>query len=146
MQTPAEKYIIETLKSYLCEHYKKDSELPIILNIGAGRNVVIENQLVNSGCTFVCDRADIDNFQISNDYMGNCHLCSVESMHPIKSREYNAAFSNYLLEHVRDLNKVASEIYRILKNRGIYVTSVPNPTAPEFILAKTDTAMVSQNS
>lgn len=57
-------------------------------------------------------------------------------MHPIKSREYNAAFSNYLLEHVRDLNKAASEIYRILKNGGIYVASVPNLTAPEFILAK----------
>jgi hypothetical protein len=37
--------------------------MPRILNIGAGRNVGIENQLANSRRTFVCDRADIDNFQ-----------------------------------------------------------------------------------
>lgn len=136
MKTPAEKYIIETLKSHLREHHKRYNDISRILNIGAGRNVIIENQLASSGCTFLCDRADIDNFQISNDYIGNCYYCSVESMDPITSGEYNAAFSNYVLEHVRDLNKAASEIYRILKPGGIYVTSVPNPTAPEFLLSK----------
>lgn len=54
----------------------------------------------SSGYTFVCDRADIDNFQI------------------------------------QDLNKAASEICRILKPGGIYVTSIPNPKAPEFLLSK----------
>ncbi len=57
-------------------------------------------------------------------------------MHPVKSNKYDAAFSNYVLEHVQNLNKAASEVYRVLKPGGIYVTSVPNPAAPEFLLSK----------
>lgn len=136
MQTPAEKHLIRTLKSFLCEHHKRNCDTPKILNIGAGRSVVIENQLASSGFPFVCDRADIENFQIREHYVGDYYQCSVEAMHQIKSKEYDAVFSNYLLEHVQDLNKAASEIYRILKPAGIFVASIPNPTAPEFLLAK----------
>ncbi len=136
MQTPAEQHLIKTLKSHLFEHDKEYGNISRILNIGAGRSVVVENQLAKRGFPFVCDRADIEDCQISSHLVGNCYQCSIEFMHPIKSNEYNAAFSNYVLEHVLDLNKAASEIYRVLKPGGIYVTSVPNPTAPESLLSK----------
>jgi SAM-dependent methyltransferase len=106
------------------------------LNLGAGKSVVLENHFVNSGLPFVCDRVDIENFQISGYNVRNCYQCSAESMHLVKSEEYNAVYSNYVLEHAQDITKVASEIYRILKPGGIFVASVPNPTAPEFLLAK----------
>lgn len=136
MQTPAEKYIVETLRNFLFEYYKKYNDAPKMLNIGAGENVVIEDKLCNSGFPFMCDRADIDNFQIGGHNIRNCYECSVDSMNLIKSKEYNTAFCNYLLEHVQNLNKAALEIYRVLKPGGIFVTSVPNPTALEFVLAK----------
>ena len=132
MVTPAEQHLIKTLKTHLSGYDKKYGDTPRILNIGAGRSIVVENQVANSGFPFVCDRVDIENCQINSHLVGNCYQCSIEFMHHIKSNEYNAAFSNYVLEHVLDLHKAASEIYRVLKPGGIYVTSVPNPTAPEF--------------
>jgi SAM-dependent methyltransferase len=57
-------------------------------------------------------------------------------MTPVPSAAYDVAFSNYLLEHVRDVAAAAAELSRVLKPGGCFVTSVPNPTAPEFVLAR----------
>jgi SAM-dependent methyltransferase len=57
-------------------------------------------------------------------------------MKPLERAQYEAAFANYVLEHVPDLDRAASEIFRILKPGGILVTSVPNLTAPEFVIAR----------
>lgn len=132
MQTPAERDLIEIIKNYLC----KQKGVSKILNIGAGENTVIENQLINSGCNFICDRLDVEDCQVENLNVGQCYQCSVESMEPIKSMEYNLAFSNFVLEHIKDIRKASSEINRILKFEGIYVATLANPTSPESLLAK----------
>jgi SAM-dependent methyltransferase len=50
--------------------------------------------------------------------------------------EYAASFANYVLEHVLDLHKAAREIHRVLRSSGIFVASLPNTNAPEFLLAR----------
>ena len=134
MQTPAEKQLVETISSFLLN--KGIGDIPKILNIGAGKSLSIENQLIEWGCSFVCDRVDIENYQIEGQFIGNCYQSSVEYMRPVKSSEYDVAFSNYVLEHVQNLNKAACEIHRVLKHGGIFVASVPNPTALDVLVAK----------
>ena len=133
MQTPAEKQLIETIASFL---QKDRTTKPVILNIGAGKSLGIEDTLIEKGCTFICDRLDIESCSVKHQNIRNCYQCSVEYMYPIKSNEYDLAFSNYVLEHIENLFKASSEIYRILKPGGIYVASVSNPTAIEFFIAK----------
>lgn len=134
MQTPANKHLIKTIELFL--HEQRGNDRLRLLNIGAGRSLFIENQLVNSGFSFVCDRLDVENCRIAGQPIGQCYQCQVESMHPVMSNAYDLAFANYLLEHIQNLNKAASEIYRVLKPGGIFVAAIPNPTAPEFLLAK----------
>lgn len=136
-QTPAEKCLVDQLirvikrrRRYSIIHH------PRILNIGAGRSLSIEKQLTNAGCNYICDRIDVDDCEVIHPCVGKCWRCSVGSMSPVSSNKYIAAFANYALEHVQDLNKASHEIYRVLKPLGIFVASIPNPTAPEFLLAK----------
>lgn len=133
MQSPAEKHLVKTITLFLDDetHNKRTR----ILNIGAGKSLSIENQLVGR-VSFVCDRVDIENCQVERPFIGQCYQCSVEAMHPIKPGEYYLAFSNYVLEHIQHLDKAAGEIYRVLRPRGVFVASIPNPTAPEVLLAK----------
>lgn len=135
MQTPAEKKLVHQLYDFIRER-QNESNLPLILNIAAGQSISIERQLTNLGCKYVCDRIDIDDCSVKFSTVRDSWICSVEEMTPLKSGEYLAAFANYLLEHVMDIQKMCSEIYRILRPSGIFIASIPNLTAPEFILAR----------
>ena len=136
MQTPAEKYLVEQLIRFI-KREKGDSIVPLhILNIGAGRSLSIENQLTNAGCKYTCDRVDIADCTVVHPSVDKCWRCSVESMSPVMSNKYSAAFANYVLEHILNVNKASREIYRVLKTCGILIASIPNPAAPEFLLSK----------
>lgn len=131
--TPAEKHLVEKIKSFLGE---RPDEAARILNIGAGKSIVIENQVFESGRSFVCDRVDIEKHQLDYPFIGNVYNCSVENMEIVKSARYEMVLANYVLEHVQNVDKAASEIHRVLKDGGMFVTSIPNPTALEFIISK----------
>jgi SAM-dependent methyltransferase len=135
MRTPAERHLIDSLRDYLLNAPVTVAP-PVILNIGAGRSTVIEQELVAAGCSFVCDRIDIEDCSAELPVVRNCLRGSVEKMTPIESGTYSAAFANYVLEHVADLDRAASEISRVLKPGGIFLASVPNLTAPEFVVAR----------
>ncbi|EKE07655.1 MAG: hypothetical protein ACD_18C00023G0001, partial [uncultured bacterium] len=61
---------------------------------------------------------------------------SVESMPEVKTNDYKIAFSNYVFEHIENLEAASSEISRVLQSGGYFVVSSPNPSAPEFVLSK----------
>lgn len=136
MQTPAEKYLIEIIKKTLNQNYEFFSDKAKLINIGGGRSTVIEDNLINGVFQFISDRVDVEDIKFNNSFVGNFFRCSVEFMPHVKSGEYDVAFANYVLEHVRDINMAASEILRILKPGGIFVTSIPNPQAPEFVVSR----------
>lgn len=136
MQTPAEKYLIERVIEILKSNDSGSGENKI-LNVGAGERLVLEKSIHNGfGKKFICDRMDIVDCYVKYPFIGKCFIASVESMPEIKSSEYEIAFANYVLEHVTDLHKAASEIHRILKPSGYFITSLSNPIAPEFVLSK----------
>ena len=133
MQTPAELRLIETLNELLAPH---DGALPALLSVGAGTSVLIEDTLVARGARFVSDRLDLVDAHVDRPYVRNVFCCPAQAMAPVAPTSYDAAFSNYLLEHVTDVERAAAEIYRVLRPGGVYVASVPNPTALEFRLAR----------
>ena len=133
MQTPAELRLIDTLADLLRPH---DGTLPALLSVGAGRSVLIEDTLVTRGAQFVSDRLDLVDAHVDRPYVRNVFCCAAQAMAPVAPLSYEAAFSNYLLEHVDDVRGAAAEIFRVLRPGGVYVASVPNPTALEFQLAR----------
>lgn len=134
MQTPAEKYLIKKIIETLAQH--KSQDISKILNVGAGKSIVLEESIAKSGNKFICDRVDIVDCQRNHPNIGQCLINSVESMTEVKTESYLAVFANYVLEHVADLDKAAKEINRVLKPKGLVILSLPNSSAPEFILSK----------
>lgn len=133
MQTPAQSRLVAATAQYLRESVKRPARL---LNMGAGKSVVLERSLADRGCSFICDRLDVDDCWADHPNVGNCYQCSAEHMDPLQSGAYDLVFSNYVLEHIGDLDSAISEIHRILKPGGLCVSSIPNPRSPEFAIAR----------
>lgn len=136
MQTPAEKHLIEKVVELLKEGHQ-GLGLPKILNVGAGKSIVLEKKIQEGyGKQCIFDRLDVTDCSVNDPIAGKCVTASVESMPEIKSEEVQIVFANYVFEHVGDLRKASSEVARVLAPSGYFIVSLPNPTAPEFILSK----------
>lgn len=135
-QTPGEKYLISKTVA-LMKQLAADGRALRLLNVGAGTSLVLENSIQKGfGGPFVCDRMDVSDCTAQHAVVGQCFVTSVEHMPAVKTADYDLAFANYVLEHLEHLDQAAAEIARILKPGGYFVTSLPNPRAPEFILSK----------
>lgn len=132
MQTEAEKYLIKIIKKILILSKEKLK----IINLGAAKSTVVEDDLLETSDNFICDRSDIDNCQVDKKYVKKTYRCSLEEMSVISTNAYDLAFANFVMEHIYNSEKMASECARIIKPQGDIVISLPNPQAPEFILAK----------
>lgn len=134
MQTPAERCLIKEVINVLPRFDRK--KLSTILNIGAGKSTVIENAISQEVPKFICDRVDIESHRVKHPSVRNEYQASVESMPRVPSNTYSAAFANYVLEHVPEIDRAAKEIHRVLKDDGQFIASIPNPRAPEFFISR----------
>lgn len=107
-----------------------------LLNAGAGRSVSIERQLAFGGANFVADRVDVDDARVPYEFVGEVWRCSIDRMSDVPSETYDGVFANYVLEHVARPFEAAGEVRRVLKPGGVFATSIPNPSAPQFRLAR----------
>lgn len=135
MQTPAERFMVQTIACYLNSR-QNSSDIPRVLNVGAGQSTSIEQQLNELGCRYACDRIDVENCRVDFSPVGECWQCSVTDMQPVQSSHYLVAFGNYVLEHVDGLEKASQEAYRVLVPGGCFAATIPNVLAPEFVLAR----------
>lgn len=136
MQTPAEKFLISRTISFLENKSKQDKKVEVI-NFGAGKSLVLEEEISQQTDHLIIDRVDIDLHKVNHRLVRNCWLGDVCQFNPqIQSAKYDLGIANYLLEHVVDLKKASLEISRILKKDALLILSVPNPEAPEFRIAK----------
>ena len=129
LKTEAESFLVRTLVDRL---RGMDGGMPHLLNVGAADSLSIEKQLIEAGVQFVVDRVDVDVYKIRAPYVGKTWAASAERMPEVPSDTYNAAFANFVLEHVSDLDRTAAEILRVLRRGGIFVASTVNVRAPEF--------------
>ena len=132
----ANKYLIQALITELHNRQSVSNHTPRIMNIGGSKKVFFEDNLTNAHCNYIADRIDIEDCTVTHQHIEKCLKCSVESMHPINSDQYDLVFANWVLEHVSDLNVASKEINRILKPAGKFYATIPNPAAPEFLFAK----------
>ena len=135
MQTPAEKYLVEKLVSLLISN-NPDASPQQILDVGAGRSVAIEDQLTNAGCAYICDRIDVEDCTVQFPTVRNCWHGPIDKMTSVPSGEYSAVFANYVIEHIENVLGAAREVFRVLRPGGLFITTLPNTSAPEFVLAK----------
>ena len=136
MQTPAERALVRRLAEEIRNRDPGEAGDPVrILAVGAGRSLSVEDQLSAAGCRFVSDRADVEDCSVRDPRVDRCWICSAEAMEPVPDAGHDAAFANYVLEHVPDPAAAAREIHRVLRPGGVFVASFPNPLAPEFRLA-----------
>ncbi len=135
MQTPAEKNLVQKLATYLNSR-EPNSNAHQILNAGAGQSVSIERQLLQAGCNYKCDRIDVEDCQVDFQTVGECWQCSIDDLKPLKSEHYIAGFANYVLEHVENIGGASRELYRVLAPSGLFVATIPNVAAPEFIISR----------
>lgn len=135
VQTPAEKYLVERLAAFLASP-EPDAGPHEILDVGAGRSISIEKQLTEAGCSYICDRIDVEDCRVDFPTVRNCWQGSIDQMTPVPAAAYRAVFANYVIEHIADLYGLAREVYRVLAPGGMFLTTLPNTSAPEFLLAK----------
>ncbi len=137
MQTPGEKKLIAVLAEAVSA-VQASGGTPHILNVGAAKSVVLENSVAKliGNADFICDRADIDDCEVKESWVGKCFTAPVEDMPQAKTGDYDVVFANYVFEHINDLDKAINELKRILKPDGLFIVASPNPSAPEFLLAR----------
>lgn len=107
-----------------------------LLNVGAGDSVTIERRLKGLRPDDRVDRVDVEPACVEHPHLGRTWCCPLEDMSEVSSDTYDAVFANFVLEHVSDLTSAAAEIRRVLRPSGLFVCSVPNTLAPEFLIAR----------
>lgn len=135
MQTPAERYLVERLAALLASRHPGAAP-QTILNVGAGQSVSIEKQLSDAGCEYICDRIDVEDCAVGYPSVRNCWHGSIDEMTPVPSGDYAAVFANYVIEHIEDVDEAAREVFRALSPGGLFIATLPNTSAPEFLISK----------
>lgn len=128
LATPGERQLVTEVVAALDDGAR-------LLNIGAGSSVTIEDQLHAARNGFTVDRVDVDDPTVAHPVVRDCRIGSIEAL-PLADGVYDAAFANYVMEHVHDLDAAARETRRVLRRGGMLIVSVPNPSAPEFVLSR----------
>jgi SAM-dependent methyltransferase len=136
MQTPAEAVLIERTCTLL---KALDPAQRTVLNVGAGQSTLLEDVIAgrlgpDSG--FGSDRLDIEDCAVKHPFVRRSIVQSVEDMTQVPSSHYALVTSNYVFEHVPDCRSALSEVSRVLRPGGHFVFTVPNPSAPEFLVAR----------
>lgn len=132
MQTPAERHLIEQLTGF-CAARPQPLRL---LNIGSGTSTVIEEQLASAAISFTADRVDPYGCAAAGPFVGACFVAPAEHMDGVQSMSYDAAFSNFVFEHLTDARAAIAEAARVLRPGAIFVLTLSNPQAPEFALSR----------
>lgn len=121
-----EKHIIS-----LIDKYGKAGEwLDLGCDDGTWTKKITSKNINWHGVEVVKSRADL-----AKNKGINVRVSSLEEKLPYKNNFFNLIHSNQVIEHLVDLDMFLSEIYRVLKPKGILIISTENPASWHNILA-----------
>lgn len=125
--------------AFVWEHWRSTSAAQV-LEVGPGKGDALESTLAylapDLAQSIVVDRVDIVDARVSNPMTRSCWQCSIEDMPMVPSNTYDCVVAKYVLEHVEHVDRAAREFARVLRPGGRLLVTVPNPSAPEFLLAR----------
>ncbi len=104
------------MKKLLIPLFKQIKPGSKVLDLGAGS--LVFKQLFPKNVKYVS--ADIEKTSPDIDY-----ICNARNL-PFKNNQYDYILCSAVLEHIKEPNKVLSEIYRVLKPNGKVFLTVPH--------------------
>ncbi len=130
MQTRGEIALVDELKRELGSLHKRSESPLVLLNLGAGSSVSIEDQLGSAGFGVICDRVDVEDPAVDHPMAGNVWRMPAYSMPDLSSGRYPVVFANYVFEHIERLDESVEEVGRVLTPNGLVVLSIPTCLPP----------------
>lgn len=104
---------------------KKEASVPCVLNIGAG-NGFFEESSQKIGWDIYSLDPDENTIETLSDKNIKAYRGSIEQM-PFDDDTFDFVVASEVLEHLNDgqLDKGRKEVFRVLKNRGYFIGTVP---------------------
>jgi SAM-dependent methyltransferase len=95
----------------------------LVLDIGCNKGV-FSKFLSKDNIVYACD---IEDFSRSfNNTNVKFFCCDVEKGLPFKNNFFDVILANEILEHLKNVEFVLDEIFRVLKDEGLLIVDVPN--------------------
>ena len=123
---------VEYTKKVIAQFFRDDPEKIKVLEVGCGGGILLEEIARLGFNTTGIDPAEQSlNIAISHAKENNLNIkyisASGENI-PLQEKSFDVVLCCDVLEHVRDLPKVISEISRVLKDNGIFIYDTFNRT------------------
>ena len=97
----------------------------VCLDYGAGRGILPQMNFMNKA-KFVAG-VDVDEAIFENQYLSECKLINLSDPKiPYEDEKFDVVYSNNVLEHIERPITVFSEIFRVLKPCGVFLSKTPN--------------------
>jgi len=107
-------------RSEILKHVSAESEL---LDLGAGAGIV--EQMNFRGIARIVCGIDLDPRVLNNEYLDDAKVTCGESI-PYDDDSFDVVFSDNVLEHLEEPERVFQEINRVLKPGGVFLFKTPN--------------------
>lgn len=127
---PSFAHTMEKVVAHLDQYAK-----PKVLDIGCGRKSDIGRYLKEHNTHALIHGADLDEYSLKNTDVDELFICDAAAM-PFADGSYDAVFSQFLLEHVKDSQETVDSIARVTAPGGLATLIIPNPTSPASTVAK----------
>jgi len=118
---PSRDAVWKVITEYLQQFVPEDA---VVLELGAGYCSFINH--VRAREKHALDRSPVIKRHAANDV--TTHICDCENLRRFKRNQFNLVFSSFLYEHLTrgKLNRVMTQLQRILTPGGILMTLLPN--------------------
>lgn len=111
----------------MCKLVPKDLKNKKLLDIGCGPGIHLKEYIKRGAEGFGVDISK-EMVKLAKKYCpeGNFKVGSVYSL-GFEDNSFDVLTASYMLDHVKDLEKVVSEVKRVLKGDGLFIFSIPHP-------------------
>jgi SAM-dependent methyltransferase len=111
-------------RCYECERFSREKLKPPVLDLGCGDGFFAQMVFGHLNAGIDLNEGEVERAKKRGTY-DQALVASATKM-PFKSGSFNTVISNCVIEHIPDSDGVLSEVYRVLKPGGRFLTTVPS--------------------